>query len=363
MPEHIYTIEELMLDDSFVGYCLSTGAAVPSQWRSIIRDNPGQQKTFDEAKKLVLSLHGGLSRPEVNRQIEIVRRKLKERSEASMVPGTGPVLSLSAEFVVTGDGQIKRKIFKKILTYAGITCLLTITAWFFLSRPGRQSSEKRPSLAKVLNYQSPLGQRQTISLPDGSTVILNSNSRLTLDAEFNNKKREIRLTGDAFFKVAKDTKRPFIVYSDNIAATALGTEFYVHGRKEPHKAVRVDLLEGKVQMKDTKNNFTTSSIILFPGERGSSIDGFDLSKGLFDSHYLRSWISGRISFNETPVLKALKQLENWYGIEIRVHKKGLEKRSISASEYQEASLQDILKVICFSINSKFSFTDNKVIIE
>ena len=43
MPQHIYTIEELMLDDSFISYCLSTGAAVPSHWRTIIRDNPGQR--------------------------------------------------------------------------------------------------------------------------------------------------------------------------------------------------------------------------------------------------------------------------------------------------------------------------------
>ena len=83
------------------------------------RDNPGQQKTFDEAKKLVLSLHGGLSRPEVNRQINIVRRKLKERSETGMEiqPEQGP--SLSSEFVVTGDGQIKRKALKTILSYTG----------------------------------------------------------------------------------------------------------------------------------------------------------------------------------------------------------------------------------------------------
>jgi len=363
MPQHIYTIEELMLDDSFISYCLSTGAAVPSHWRTIIRDNPGQQKTFDEAKKLVISLHGGLSRPEVNRQIEIVRRKLKERSETGMETETEFGPSLSSEFVVTGEGQIKRKVFKRILSYAVITCLLAFAAWFFLFRPGGRFLEKQPSLAQVLNYQSPLGQRQTISLPDGSIVILNSNSRLSLDADFNKEKRGIRLTGDAFFKVAKDAKRPFIVFSDNIATTALGTEFYVHGRKDPHTGVRVDLLEGKVQMTETKNNSTPSSIILLPGERGRSINGFDLSKGLFDSLHLRSWISGRISFNETPVLKALKQLENWYGIEIKVHKKGLEKRSISASEYQEASLQDILKVICFSINSKYFFRDNRVIIE
>lgn len=363
MPGHIYTIEELMLDDSFISYCLSIGAAVPSHWRNIIRDNPGQQKTFDEARKLVLSLHGGLSRPEVNRQIDIVRRKLKERSETSMEiqPEQGP--SLSSEFVVTGDGQIKRKVFKTILSYTGVMCLLVIAAWFFIFRSDDQSSVKPPSLAQTLSYQSPLGQRQTISLPDGSIVILNSNSSISLNDDFNKEKREIRLTGDAFFKVAKDAKRPFVVYSENIATTALGTEFYVHGKKDGDKGIQVDLLEGKVQIADIKKNAANGAIILLPGESGKSIKGFDLSKGSFESLHLRSWINGRISFNETPVLKAFKQLENWYGIKINVRKKGLEQRSIIASEYQEASLQDILKVICFSINSKYSFADNKVIIE
>jgi ferric-dicitrate binding protein FerR (iron transport regulator) len=363
MPEYIYTIEELMLDDSFISYCLSTGAAVPSHWRNIIRDNPGQQKTFDEAKKLVLCLHGGLSRPEVNRQIDFVRRKLKERSDAEMETQPAPGPSLSAAFVVTGEGQIKRRVFRTMLSYAGVVCLLVITAWFFFFKSVSHSSGNQPLLAQSLNYQSPVGHRQTISLPDGSTVILNSSSSISLNGDFNKEKREIRLTGDAFFKVAKDAKRPFVVYSDNIATTALGTEFYVHGKKDVTKAIQVDLLEGKVQMADIKKNTTHGAIILFPGESGRSLAGSDFSKRSFDSLYLRSWISGRVSFNETPVLKAFKQLENWYGVEINVRKKGLEKRSIIGSEYQEASLQDILKVICFSINCKYSLVDNKVTIE
>ncbi len=363
MPEHIYTIEELMLDDSFINYCLSTGAAVPSQWRNIIRDNPGQQKTFDEAKKLVLALHGGLSRPEVNRQIDIVRRKLKERSEYGVEIQPEQAPPLSSEFVVTGDGQIKRKVFKTILSYAGVTCLLIVAAWFFIFRSDGQSSLKPPSLAQALSYQSPLGQRQTVSLPDGSTVILNSNSTISLDAGFNKEKREIRLTGDAFFKVAKDAKRPFIVYAENIAVTALGTEFYVHRKKDGTKGIQVDLLEGKVQVVNIKEKASNATMILLPGESVWSPVASGLSKAPFDSLHLRTWVSGRIAFNETPVLKAFEQLEKWYGVEINVKKKGLEKRSISASEYQEASLQDILKVICFSINSKYSFVNNKVFIE
>jgi transmembrane sensor len=198
MPGHIYTIEELMLDDSFINYCLSTGSAVPSLWRTVIRDNPGQQKTFDEAKKLVLSLHGGLSRPEVNRQIDIVRRKLQERSEAGVDTLPEQVPSLSSAFV-TGDGQIKRRVFKSIVSYAVGACMIAIAAWFSFFKSGQLSSEIPAPMAQSLYYQSPLGQRQTISLPDGSTVILNSNSSLSLAADFNKEKREIRLTGDAFF--------------------------------------------------------------------------------------------------------------------------------------------------------------------
>ena len=73
---------------------------------------------------------------------------------------------------------------------------------------------------------------------------------------------------------------------------------------------------------------SNAAIILLPGgKRGKSLEGADLSKGSFDSLHLRSWVSGRISFNKTPVLKAFKQLENWYGIKINVRKKGLEQRS------------------------------------
>src|SRR4030095_8039124 len=112
MHGHIYTIEGLMLDDSFIDYCLSKGTAIPSRWRTIIRENSGQEKTFEEAKRLVLALHGGLSRPEVNRQIEIVRKQIEGRKDNKGEPLTkdGPVLSNA--FVITSKGQIKRRLLK-----------------------------------------------------------------------------------------------------------------------------------------------------------------------------------------------------------------------------------------------------------
>lgn len=356
MPGHIYTIEELMLDDSFISYCLSTGAAVPSEWRKIIRENPDQERTFEEAKKIVLALHGGLGRIEVNRQIEIVRQQLKQRNSTAESRQLEESPSLSSDFIITDKGEIKRRIVKRILSYVLTASLLVVAGWWFFLKSAPQSEKP---LVQEMSYQSPLGQRQTINLPDGSVVILNSNSQVQLADDFNTTKREIHLTGDAFFKVAKDAKKPFIVYAGNIVTTALGTEFYIHSKDN---SVQVDLLEGKVKVENIKKNVPGTSLVLFPGETGRISGETNLLKQSFDSLQLRSWLNGRLSFNETPLPKVLKQLEAWYDVEIKVRKSELKGLSLNG-DYQDAPLQDILKVICFSLNSRYTFIDNTVIIE
>jgi ferric-dicitrate binding protein FerR (iron transport regulator) len=362
MPGHAFTIEELMLDDSFVNYCLSTGTAVPSRWKKIIRDHPSQEKTFEEAKRLVLALHGGLSRPEINRQIEIVRQHLegKKGEKANPVEEEGPPLSVA--FVITKKGQIKKRLLKKVVYSAVAFCIMaTAIIWSFVSRPVTKSTALSSQPVQVQNYHSALGQRQKVTLPDGSFVILNSNSSIRI--AFTNEKREIFLKGDAFFRAAKDVTKPFIVYTENIAATALGTEFYVQGREDDKKNVQVDLLEGRLQMVDLNKPAPGREIILRPGERGVKYGGnSSLEKHSFDSLHLRSWVTGRIYFNETPVVTALKQLEGWYGIQIKVSKADLKNRFING-EYIDEPLQNILDMICFSINSRYSIKDNRVIIE
>ncbi len=361
MKGHIYTVEELMLDASFVSYCLNNEAAASSHWKTIVNDNPDQETTFQEAKKMILALHGGLSRNEVNRQIEKVRQQLQERKLEAIAFQPGYEPELSSQFVVTGTGRIRRKIFRTTIAYAAAACLILFIAIRFFQQDKPSSGQLSTETMRPMSFQSPVGQRKTVVLPDGSTAILNSDSRIAWEADFNKSNRTIQLTGDAFFKVAKDPQKPFVVMTGNIATTALGTEFYVHGRKTNEKNIQVDLLEGKVKVNDVKNSGETSMILL-PGERSTYTKEKKLQKGAFDSLYLRTWVDGRLFFNETPVLKAFQQLETWYGIEIKVKKTGLKLRSISG-DYQGASLQDILKVICFSIDCRYSFSGNIVTIE
>ena len=346
-----------MLDDSFINYCLSTGAAVPSDWRAIIRDNPDQEKTFAEAKRLVLALHGGLSRMEVNRQIEMVRQHLRQRDNDAVEKGEDPGPLLSTAFVVTGSGRIRKRILKKIIALCAVLCIV-IAGWLLFVRPANSLLPGKVATALVRVYKTQAGQRQEVTLPDGSEVILNANSEVSVAADFNDSKREVWLSGNAFFKVAKNAEHVFMVHAANVTTIAVGTEFYVHNSKID-EAVQVDLLEGKVRLKDTRKTAVANEITLLPGETGKSTSS-EFVKERFDADYLRRWIGGRITFNETPVLHAIKQLETWFGTKIDVKKTGLEGRMISG-EYQGKSLQEILGVICFSIGCNFTFGSDSVI--
>jgi len=269
--------------------------------------------------------------------------------------------SLSTALVITNKGQIKRRFLKKVL-YSAATISIAITGilWWFAFRPAADSPGISSQPAQVQNYQSPLGQRQKLDLPDGSLVILNSNSSIRIS--FTDKKREIRLKGDAFFRVAKAKGIPFVVLTENITATALGAEFFVHGRIADKNSVQVDLLEGKVAMADRRTAASGTAIILKPGESGILGKDSSLEIVSFDSLRLRSWITGRIYFNETPLMNAVKQLENWYGIKIEVRNEVLKNKACNG-EYIEEPLQSILDMICLTFNSRYTISDNKVIIE
>ena len=359
MNGHLYTVEELMLDNSFISWCLADNPA--SHWNTVISDNPGQKAVFDEAKGLVMQLHGGISRDEVNRQIEEVRRLLHEQKK--IVRDEWPVYepALSFDLFISDDGRINRKRVRKVLSYIGIACLLGIASVWFVLRFQNPTPVSATVFTPVETKKSLFGERREFLLPDGSMAILNSNSSISWDNSFNKEKREIHLIGNAFFKVAKNANKPFVVITGNITSTALGTEFYIHGKRDGEQNIEIDLLEGKLKVMEAEET-AGSPLILLPGEKARSEEKMSLKKETFDIAQLRNWLKGSISFNKTPPQKAIKQLEDWYGIEIKVKKKDLGNQLL-VGDYKNETLQNILQVICFTIDCRCSFSGNTVIIE
>jgi transmembrane sensor len=364
MQPKIYTVEELMLNDSFLNYCLNKEYADKVFWDKEINLYNDQQKIFAEAKYTILLLHGKLDENDVARQVEkvknLVERHAGKYSSHEKLMEPLPANRLTEKYKI---GRPVKNISKAFWALGLAACLFIIFGINFSTHTYSKSDLPRPPIIQS-SYVSKIGERRTIQLPDGSVAILNSNSTITLGEDFNRAERNIQLTGEAFFSVAKDAAKPFIVHSGVFSVTAVGTAFYVYARniKDDYK---VDLLEGKVTLETTEAKPITSGIktVLLPGEKGTwQSSKASFNKSLCDSALLRKWLNGRLSFKEMPVENVLELLQKWYGVTVIINHKKWEHLTLTG-DYDNKPLDHVLKIICFSLSARYSYSGNKVIIE
>jgi transmembrane sensor len=210
----------------------------------------------------------------------------------------------------------------------------------------------------IIKKTTKTGERVQISLPDGSTVHLNSESEISFVENFEKNKRIIHLTGEAFFEVVRDENRPFIVRSGELTTTVLGTRFNVSNRQE---IVYVTLQSGKVKV---TGEHIDGEIYLIPGEQF----GIDYSTGRakkikVNPDLFTDWHRGTLQFDEVKFADALLQLESWYDVKIECNADELLARNIRG-KYTNEDLTTILEDLKFMFDFEFEFvTDSTIIIK
>jgi ferric-dicitrate binding protein FerR (iron transport regulator) len=306
---------------------------------------------MNEAKELLSVISPGLSAGEVEAELE----KFKELFIAQPVNTT----DFAEEALISDHLAIEPQ--RKLRTnrtrrnwYIGITAAsLLIAAWLFWPRPA-----DKPVTLAVVEHATGFGERLEVLLPDGSTVILNSNSRLRYKSDFNQQERRLELSGEAYFDVAANPSKKFTVSTDRFTTSAFGTAFYFLGR-EPSQLYSVNLLEGKLNVE----NKSGGSLMLAPGEQAAWPGGQSaFNKNRFDSTQLRQWINGRLQFERAAMKEVLPQLAEWYAVEIEDLRSRPGTISITG-DYSNKPLEDILKAICFSLSCRYTIYGNKIIIQ
>lgn len=328
-----YTVEDLLSDETYTDYCLNENSPYKKKWSDILSRHPEQMKTANEAIEMLAMLSPVLPQHEIDIEVNKLRDALINVEES------GEIIN-------------KKYNIKKILAYSFSILLLIITFVYFLV-PGSSSP------VMTSKFETGMGERKQYILPDGSTVILNSNSSFSFNEGFGKDDRQIEMTGDAFFKVAKNPSKHFIVKSNGFSTTAIGTSFYVHAGTSSAD-YRVDLLEGKVKLEKIISGETS---YLKAGEKAlwtNTISSFTKQK--YDTVSLNKWIKGILTFNNMPVEDAFTELENWYSVKIEDRRSNPEVISING-DYVNAPLEDVLKIICFSLSCSYHFENNKIIIQ
>jgi len=187
---------------------------------------------------------------------------------------------------------------------------------------------------------TPRGGQFRVTLPDGTAVWLNTASSLRYPTAFAGKERKVEVTGEAYFEVAKDAGKPFIVkINDQTEIQVLGTHFNVNAYSD-EATINTTLLEGAVSV-----NAYQHAQKLIPGQQaqvntaGSSIrlaDNVNTGQAI-------AWKNGIFDFNQADIKTVMRQIGRWYDIEI-VYEKEVETKGDFVGEMQRSlSLTQVLK--------------------
>lgn len=155
-------------------------------------------------------------------------------------------------------------------------------------------------------YQTAYGEKQTISLPDGSEIILNASSTISYASSDWENNRVVQLQGEAFFSVTSGEQ--FTVKTDNGSVSVLGTEFNVRSRQNMFNAV---CFEGKIRVdvQQETRELTTGNSVQFE-------DGVLVAEDELQNLAQPSWMTGIITFTDVPLKTALEELTAQFGITV-----------------------------------------------
>lgn len=171
-------------------------------------------------------------------------------------------------------------------------------------------------------YETGVGEQRLVVLEDGSRLRLNTDSQVRV--HFTRGEREIRLLrGQAFFDVAPDTRRPFIVEAGETSVRALGTRFDV--RRQPTRT-EVTLLEGKVQVREPSRS---QPWLLVPDQQLTVVPGHRAIRQPTDAGKVSSWTTGRLMFEETPLAAAIAEVNRYGGEQIALDAPALAEAPVS----------------------------------
>ena len=202
-----------------------------------------------------------------------------------------------------------------------------------------------------ITVSCPCGEQMTVTLPDKSEVILNSETSISYNTLTWNISRKVRLNGEAFFQVQKGKR--FDVLTHDATVSVLGTTFNVFSR---NNEVRVNCFTGKVSVTNRTGN--SRKVVLTPGtETLLSYGGEPTEPVSVDTSKTARWMQGEFYFNNEKIGRVFDEMERQYKINIEY--KGDTNRFYTGY-FNNRNLKQALEVVCMPMNMHFSRTDHKI---
>jgi len=194
---------------------------------------------------------------------------------------------------------------------------------------------------------SPIASREKVTLPDGSTVLLNAETKVSFKPYWWKIQREVKLEGEAFFKVKKG--RRFTVVSKDASTSVMGTSFNIYARSDGYTAT---CMTGKVKVTTTSG---TSTVLLTPDLQAILVNG-SLEKQTVNASHSLAWIRHEFFFTSTPLSKVLREISRQYGVEIDC--KGVFNEQYTGNFSRKLTINEALSLVCLPFGINFTATNS-----
>lgn len=355
-----FSADDFAGDGFFIRWVKGTDPEADWFWQSFMKEHPEKIPAIEEARKIVgrFSFRKDELSPEAfdsmrNRFVLSLQATIEQEKEAAFTDLTVDTRKTSPAFWLKIAASLAVPLMCVALYYAVRNLPLS---------PEGNPSTENTAVAATEERVNPRGQRSVLQLTDGTRVWLNADSRLRYAKDFTTTGvREVYLEGEAFFEVAHDASKPFLVHTSGITINVLGTSFNVKSYGED-ATIETTLIRGKVSI-NRKDNPAGGNLVLKPNQKAIyQKETRTLNIEQVVAARSASWRNDELVFDGMPFADVITQLERWYDVKIHVQE-GDNLQCLLTADLGKESLEEVLNLLVVSQQIRYTQKGNEVFIQ
>jgi transmembrane sensor len=361
-----YQCEDFVADSYFRQWVLQPDKESSLFWNAFLAEHPEQVEIVLQASELVRLLADATT--DLSHPTDPVEERTIWNNISTRVQAKGRFRGLP--FL----GRYRSNPQNWLVAAASVVIVLGISWWLYTGRQIQPGAHEQTVVAQTegawILKKNTSTHTQLISLPDGSSVVLQKNSQIKYARQLTGSKRVVHLVGEAYFEVTKDPARPFLVYTNTLVTKVLGTSFNVKAYAHD-KDVVVTVRSGRVAVFSNTDEeeekidsptiegvvLTRNQQVVFARQEIKTIKPKTLPLAVAQKVFATQ--PERFVFEATPVNEVFAQLEKMYGVRIKYDKESLGKCRLTA-DLTDEPLANKMLIITKSIEANYTIDDNEL---
>jgi transmembrane sensor len=320
--EHDFTKTDILIAKVLAGEATSSEVHELVAWRALSAEN---ELYYTKSEQIWSKIEAADLQGLPNVDTEAALAKVKQQINQATQTGLG--------------------ISYRRFIYGMVGAILCLLAAFWLFKPKEQAPKQIFASNTI----------KTDTLMDGTMVTLNAGSGLFIDSKFGKTERRVRLQGEAFFQVAPDNQKPYIVQTPDLEVRVVGTAFNIRYHAE-RRETSVEVFEGKVMVTNAglSRYLEKGQTLRFNAKEQTYIDGTTSENTI-------AYKTGRFTFDNTPLVTALSDIGNGYHVEFILQNADLRNCPLTA-RLERQSLEGLIDVLTETYGFTAQRAGNQIIL-